>query len=88
VSLAAATAERMITPPEIAERLAVDVHKILQLIRCGELPAVNLASRGSTRPRFRVSPEALTEFLKRRTVRPPVPRNKRPRAAEPVPRYV
>jgi hypothetical protein len=85
---AAPTVDRMLTPPQVAARLGVDVHRVLAWVRAAELPAVNLASRGSSRPRYRIDPAALAEFLVQRTVQPPAPRKKKRRAAPVVPRYV
>lgn len=69
--------ERFLTPPEIAKRLRVSPAKVLTWIRKGELRAVNLSN--SFRPRYRVCPDALEDFLQSREVQPPPPRQRRRR---------
>lgn len=68
-----ATGAKWMSPPAIAKQLGVTPEKVTGLIRSGEIAAVDIASKGSRRPRFRVSPEALEVFLDRRRVVPPVP---------------
>jgi hypothetical protein len=60
--------DRWLTPPEVGDQLGVD-----PAIRRGELVGVNLADRTSSKPRFRIAPEALAEFLRRREVVPTTP---------------
>ena len=60
-----------LTPPQIAERLAIGSDKVLTWIRNGELRAVNVAERISGRPRWRISESAFEEFLKSRESSPP-----------------
>jgi excisionase family DNA binding protein len=67
------------TPPEVARVLRVDVMKVLAWINRGELAAVNVASPGATRPRWRISEPALQDFLRARTATPPPPVQRRPR---------
>lgn len=75
--------ERMLTPPQVAHRLGVKVERVRNWIRSGELQAVDLASRSSTRPRFRVDPVALALFEQRRRVgTEPVPSRARTRSPE------
>lgn len=78
---------RYLTPPAIARRYAVKPAKVLAWIERGELEAINLADRPGGRPRWRISPEALEAFERRRSSRPATPTATRPRRAE-VPRYV
>lgn len=73
-----ASSQRMLTPPEAAERVAVDPHKIIGFIRSGELPASDLASAGSRRPRYRIHVADLEAFLAKRAAGP-VPRATRRR---------
>lgn len=61
---------RMLTPPQIAARLAVKPAKVIFWIRSGELKAVDVANRGCTRPRYRVDPDELEAFLLRRSAGP------------------
>lgn len=65
--------ERWFTPPRLAHQLGVSVDKVLTWIRNGELRAVNVAEHRDGRPRWRISPAALDEFLKRRESSPPPP---------------
>jgi hypothetical protein len=77
-------ADRWLTPPEAARMLKVDPAKIIRLIRTGELAASNVALHLGGRPRFRVSPGALDEFLRRRQVGPmPKPVRRKRQSAEP-----
>lgn len=59
-----------LTPPELASRLRVKAAKVINWIRSGELRAIDLATRGSRRPRYRISPEAVAEFERRRSAAP------------------
>jgi excisionase family DNA binding protein len=58
-----------LTPPTVAERLGIDVHRVLGWIRRGELRGVNVGD-GSQRPRFRVSEADLQVFLAARAAGP------------------
>jgi excisionase family DNA binding protein len=62
-----------LTTRQVAEQLAVASEKVLAWIRQGELRAVNVAERVSAKPRWRISPEALEEFLLRRQSTAPTP---------------
>ena len=75
-------ADRYLTPPMIAKRLRVSPEKVLNWIRKGELRAVNI-SDGGRRPRYRVAPDDLEAFLKRREVQPPPPIQRRRRRRQP-----
>jgi excisionase family DNA binding protein len=66
-------ADRWQTPPQIAKTLGCKPDTVLAWIRSGELVAVNLARRGSTRPRYRIEPRALEAFLAARRVVPSAP---------------
>jgi excisionase family DNA binding protein len=59
------------TPPAIAKKLGVDAHRVLNWIRAGKLAAIDLGD--GTRPRYRVSPEALDAYLESRAVTPNPP---------------
>ena len=61
------------TPPQLAADLQVAPEKVIGLIRSGEIEAVNIANKGSGRPRYRISPDARAAFLNRRRVVPPTP---------------
>lgn len=82
--LDAAAAKRTWTVPRLAEELAVKEQVILQWIRSGELKACNLAANAKgRRPRWRILPNDLEDFLRRRSTAPaaatPAPR-RRPRS--------
>lgn len=74
-------------PPAIAKQLQIDAEKVRELIRLGLLVAVDVASPGSRRPRFRISEEALNDFLLQRQVRLPVKPVRRKRQNENVKQY-
>ena len=54
---------RWLTPPQIAELLAVDQEKVRDWIKSGQLDAYNVASTLNGKPRWRVSPEEFDKFL-------------------------
>lgn len=60
------------SPPEIAKQLGCSREKVAGWIDRGELQAINVSD--SDRPRWRVSQEALEEFLKGRMNFQPKPR--------------
>jgi excisionase family DNA binding protein len=69
-----------VTPTEYAERLKLDVRKVLAWIHQGELKAVNVSSSlASRKPRFLISEEAIQEFENLRTTFVPQKRMKKPR---------
>ena len=70
MSIVEATHAKMLTPPQIAARLAIKPGKVIAWIRSGELKAVDVANRGCTRPRYRVDPSDLEKFLLRRSAGP------------------
>lgn len=80
------------TPRAIAAELSCDVSKPLGWINRGELPAFNLSERIGERPRYKVRMEDWQDFLQRRRVQPPAPRQRRRRKQGPqgsfVPEYV
>ena len=55
----AADLPRWLSPPQIARIVGVTPEKVITMIRSGELRAVDVATRGSRRPRYRVRPEDL-----------------------------
>ncbi len=75
---------------DLCERFAVGEGTILGWIARGELKALNVARQTGTRPKWRVSPEALAAFELLRTPTPPTPkpaRRKRPADAEVIQFY-
>ena len=76
-----------LTPPAIARRYGVKPDKILAWIASGELAAINVAERPGGRPRWRISPEAIAAFERRRSSRPAAsPTTKRRK--QDIPKYV
>lgn len=63
-----ASANRMLTPPEIAARFRVKPETVIGWIRSGELRAIDVSRQGSRRPRFRIDPGDLIAFANRRAV--------------------
>ena len=59
-----------LSPPEVAERYHVDVHKIIGWIRTGQLAAINVGTTTGKRPRYRISPSDLAAFEQRRSAGP------------------
>lgn len=52
-----------LSPPEVGALLHIKADKVITLIRSGRLPALNVASLGSKRPRFRVRLEDVERAL-------------------------
>jgi hypothetical protein len=78
----------MNTPKEIATRFSVKPEAVTAWIAAGELVAINVARPGATRPRWRISEEAIEDFERRRSSRPqqnPKPASRRRR---PIKKYV
>ena len=67
------------SPPEVAKLLRVAPEKVVNWIRRGELPAVNVATTMRGRPRYRISEADLQAFKHRRSVIPPPPKQSRRR---------
>jgi excisionase family DNA binding protein len=63
--------QRRMTPPQLARLLAVTPETVIGWIRAGELRAIDVSSRGSRRPRYRISPEDLAAFEAGREVQAP-----------------
>ncbi len=78
-----APTDRYLRVPELAARLQVSQDKILGLIAAGQLQAIDVRSPGSSRPRWRIAPDALRQFeLARSATAPPAPTPRRRRAAD------
>ncbi len=76
-----------LTPPEVAEMLRVDQMKVHGWIHMGELQAINVASKRSKRPRWRISQAAMDAFMAGRTFVPPPPVRRRKRKPRQVTEY-
>lgn len=57
--------EGLLTPNEAAERLKVTAEQVRSLIRKGHLAAINVGT-GPKRPLYRITSQALQDFLSRR----------------------
>jgi hypothetical protein len=64
-----ATDTAYLTPPQVAARLRVNVHKVLTWINSGRLRALNI-STGHERPRYRIAECDLLVFLDSLAVNP------------------
>ena len=58
------------TPPAVAALLGIDPAKVISWIKRGELRAVDLAEVRGGRPRYRIAPEWLEQFLLARQTTP------------------
>jgi len=68
------------TPPKFAKTLGVKPEKIIGFIQSGELIAIDVSAKpGVGRPRYRIPPSAIADFIARRTV---TPRLKPPRRTQ------
>jgi excisionase family DNA binding protein len=75
-----------LTPPQVARLLAVKADKVVAWVRAGELAAVDVRGPGATRPRWRILPDSLEAFFKRRSAQPmPVQSARRRNTAAPNP---
>ncbi len=84
------TENEVITVKEYAQRLGIAGDKILAWIRAGELQALNVATRNTGRPRYRLMPEAIERFERARSTAvislpSPARRRKRRRTRADVP---
>ncbi len=64
---------KFLTPKEIAERFGCNLNKVLFWIKSGQLTAVDIALTQSKKPRWRISVDALADFERVRSTRPPAP---------------
>jgi len=77
------------SPRDLARRYGVAIEKIHSWIHCGDLRAVNIATRTSQRPRFRIRQSDLEAFeAARSTTPPPKPPRRRRKTDAPVKEYV
>jgi len=67
------------TPPQLAKMLGIEPPKVIGWIKRGELRAVNVADRTGGRPRWRISPDAVENFLRVRESKAPPPKATRQR---------
>lgn len=82
------TAPRYLSPPQYAARLGVKPGKVVAWCKTGELRAINTAAKQSSRPRFKISPDAIIAFENSRGPKPPAaPRRRRRKQADDVIAY-
>lgn len=74
---------KFLTPSQVAAELSIDVGKVYEWIKTGQLVAVDLAEKPQGRkPRYRISRDSLVAFLGGRTTRAPAaPRLRRKKPA-------
>jgi len=66
------------SPPRLARQWGIDVNKVLNWIRAGELRAIDASTRVGGRPRYLIDVADIAAFERRRTViQPPVPHHQR-----------
>ena len=58
-----------LTTGDVAKRICGTTQHVRELIRSGRLAAIDIAN-GDSRPRFRVSEDSLTRFLRDAAVKP------------------
>jgi excisionase family DNA binding protein len=76
------------TTTQAAEWLAVGPDKIGDLIRSGQLVAIDVSLRGTGKPRWRIPREELEAFVLRRQSQAPVPQTRRRRKAAALKEFV
>lgn len=59
-----------LTPPEVGRRYGIKPERVIAMIRAGIIHAIDVASPGSRRPRFRVHEADLIAFEVSREVKP------------------
>jgi hypothetical protein len=70
------------TVADLCRRWRVGADKVRAFLRRGELVGVNVASRLSAKPQWRITPESVERFEQRRTSAPMTPAPRRRRRAE------
>ena len=73
----------LLTPGEVAEKLRVTAEQVRVLVRKGQLAAINVGT-GAKRPLYRITPQALEEFLSRRWQPGPAVRARRRSSRRPA----
>ncbi len=71
---------RIVTVRQFAEEFQTNTAKALEFIANGELRAFNIARRLGGKPRWRITQDAIDEFIARRSSKPPTPPPKPTRA--------
>jgi hypothetical protein len=78
------------TPPELAKLWRVSPEKIIAFIRGEELAAFDAARKGASRPRWRITPDAVRAFEHGRqaTPRPELPPRRQRRTEVHLKRFI
>ena len=66
-------AAKVLTPPQLAAEMGIDVDKVYAFIRSGELRATNTAIKPGGKARYRISRADVEDFQRRRQNSPPPP---------------
>lgn len=66
-----------LSPPQFARILHSTPERVICLIHDGKLPAINIATPGSKRPRYRIDPADIAVLKKRLAVVPERPAGRR-----------
>jgi excisionase family DNA binding protein len=64
---------RHFTTAEFAEMFACTGDKVTDLIKSGELAAIDISLRRGGKPRWRIPQDAVDDFIRRRRSQPPAP---------------
>ena len=81
-----AVRERLLTPNEASIRLKVTPEQVRSLIRQGQISAINIGT-GTKRPLYRITQQALADFLNRRRQPGPVIHKKKFKRLAPAPDF-
>lgn len=77
-----------LTPPQLAKRWLCTPETVLSHIKAGRLRAFTLSPPDAKRPRWRISPDAITEFERLHSAHQPQQPVRRRRQAKREPQYV
>ena len=70
--------QEFVNPVELGKAIGIDTATVRKWIAEGWLPAVDMRSPGTSRPRWRISEEGYEAFVKKRSnTPPPAPRRRR-----------
>ena len=71
---------KTLTPAQVAELLQTSVDRVTDLVRSGELAAIDIGAKGAKRRTWRIAEDELARWLASRSTTPrtrPTPRRKR-----------
>ncbi len=75
------------SPADVAAALRTKVDRVYDHINSGQLTAVNIAQQRGGRPRWRISDEALDQFLRSRQSVKPAPATRKRKRPQSVTQY-